>query len=101
MTTQQQEQQHDIPQHRKQRIKYVPWIRLGVAFVAFIVVFVVGYLFVIGLLNIQASIILAFISIIIGLLQWLFPISTSKHEQSVTHTHASPTPQTPPVLPAV
>ena len=96
MATQQQEQQQDTPQQRKQRIKHIPWIRLGVAFVAFVVVFVVGYLFVIGLLNIQASIILAFISIIIGLFQWLFPISTSKHEQSVTHTHASPTP---PVLP--
>lgn len=101
MTTHQQMQQHDTPQLPKQRIKHIPWIRLGVAFIAFVVVFVIGYLFVLGLLNIQVSIILAFISIIIGLFQWLFPISTSRHEPSITHTHAPLSPQHSPAPPAV
>jgi Bacterial TniB protein len=67
-----QQQQQKIKKSVKPKRIY--WLRIG------IVLFIVIAIIVVGLFNIQASFILSVLGIMVGLFQWLFPVSSGKDE---------------------
>lgn len=70
------QQRHRNRKPNKQRLvhKRIPWVRL------MITVIIVGIVLVIAIFNIQASLAVGILGLVISLLQWLLPISQDKLE---------------------
>lgn len=100
MPTQQQDQQHDLPQ--KHWSKSIAWTRLLIASVIllFVAIGIIIWMLTSGsaFTAILPIVIFTVLGILIALFQWLFPISSSTSEQPSAHQHTSVVHQGQPII---
>ena len=89
MTTQQQEQQPDLPQkHRSKRSSWRRWLIASIILLLMVVGIIIWILTSRNAFTaILPIVIFTVLGVLIALFQWLFPVSSSVSEHPSTHQH--------------